>query len=120
LRITGERYLLEAALVNLLDNAAQFSPRDGRIVIRASKIHIEDKIVLVVEDEGVGLPDFAIERVFERFYSLPRPDTGQKSTGLGLCFVREAAELHGGVARLQNRTKGGTIAMLHLPSAARP
>jgi len=61
------------------------------------------------------VPDYAQERVFERFYSLERPATGKKSTGLGLPFVREVAQLHGGSATLTNRSEGGAVATLRLP-----
>jgi len=52
--------------------------------------------------------------VFERFYSLPRPD-GARSSGLGLSFVREVADLHGGSVVLGNREGGGAVAELRLP-----
>ncbi|MEY3011797.1 MAG: two-component system sensor histidine kinase CreC, partial [Pseudomonadota bacterium] len=55
-------------------------------------------------------------RVFERFFSLPRPDSGAKSTGLGLTFVREVVELHGGSASLRNGAGGGAVATLDLPA----
>ena len=55
-----------------------------------------------VIDRGPGVPDYALPRVFERFYSLPRPEGGSRSSGLGLCFVAEVAALHGGVATLAN------------------
>ena len=61
------------------------------------------------------MPDYAATRVFERFYSLPRPG-GQRSSGLGLPFVREVARLHGGEAWLRNRGDGGAEAGLSLPS----
>jgi len=61
------------------------------------------------------VPDYAHERVFERFYSLPRPDNGQRSSGLGLPFVREVMRLHGGEATLRNRPEGGAEAVLSLP-----
>jgi two-component system sensor histidine kinase CreC len=70
-----------------------------------------------IEDAGPGIPDYARERVFERFYSLTRPDTGQKSTGLGLNLVREIATLHHGEIRLDNREQGGLRAVLLLPAA---
>lgn len=69
-----------------------------------------------VEDRGSGVPDYALERVFERFYSLARPQTGQRSSGLGLPFVREVARLHGGEATLDNRDGGGAVATLRLPA----
>jgi two-component system sensor histidine kinase CreC len=60
------------------------------------------------------VPDYAADRVFERFYSLRRPRTGQKSSGLGLTFVREVAELHGGGVTLTNDPAGGAVARLVL------
>jgi two-component system sensor histidine kinase CreC len=56
--------------------------------------------------------------VFERFYSLPRPGGGSRSSGLGLCFVAEVAALHGGRATLGNREGGGAVARLVLPMTA--
>lgn len=64
-------------------------------------------------DNGRGIPDFALARVFERFYSLPRED-GHKSSGLGLAFVREVARLHQGDISLRNRPEGGVVATLQL------
>lgn len=113
--IEGDRFLLRQALRNLLDNAIDFSPRGGRIDIEC---HADGRdAVLRIGDRGPGVPDFAAERVFERFYSLPRPQ-GARSSGLGLTFVREVASLHGGAVRLEAREGGGTWAELRLPSAA--
>jgi two-component system sensor histidine kinase CreC len=70
-------------------------------------------VILSVVDSGSGIPDFALTRIFERFYSLPR-DNGQKSSGLGLAFVQEVARLHQGEIRLSNREEGGTEAILTL------
>ena len=74
-----------------------------------------DAIRFEVADRGPGVPDYARERVFERFYSLPRPDGGSRSSGLGLPFVAQVAELHGGRAELRERDGGGTVAVLSLP-----
>ena len=76
--------------------------------------------MLDVADRGPGLPGYALERVFERFYSLPRPDGGPRGSGLGLCFVAEVAALHGGSAQLANREGGGAIATLRLPLGLQP
>ena len=69
-----------------------------------------------VADEGPGVPDYALDQVFERFYSLPRPGDGGRSSGIGLTFVAEVAQLHGGRAWLRNRG-GGALAGIELPAA---
>lgn len=112
--IHGDTFLLECALMNLLQNAIEFSPDGGKIHLTIR--HIDDSIHFLVEDEGPGVPDFAKDRVFERFYSLPRPHTGHKSSGLGLCFVREVALLHGGTITLENVGDRGARAVLSIPA----
>jgi two-component system sensor histidine kinase CreC len=112
--VEGDAWLIELAVSNLLQNALDFSPSGARMKVRA--YCFEHRGVIEIEDEGPGVPDYARERVFERFYSLPRPDTGKKSTGLGLCFVKEAATLHGGSIDLMPGEEGkGTKAVLVLP-----
>jgi two-component system sensor histidine kinase CreC len=115
LSVAGDRFLLEQALRNLVDNAAAFAPAGTAIEIGASAS--DGEIDLAVRDRGPGIPDYALARVFERFYSLPRPGRGQRSSGLGLPFVREVATLHRGRATLRNREGGGAVAHLVLPAA---
>jgi two-component system, OmpR family, sensor histidine kinase CreC len=114
LTVQGAPWLLELAVGNLLQNAIDFSPKGS--VITARGYHFDAKVVIEIEDSGPGIPDYASVRVFERFYSLPRPESGKKSTGLGLCFVKEVAQLHGGSVELSNREDlPGAKAMLILP-----
>ena len=108
----GDALLMRQALGNLLDNAIDFSPHGGAIHMRATIA--AEHVVLSVADHGSGIPDFALERLFERFYSLPRPD-GARSTGLGLPFVREVVLLHGGTIAIANAPEGGAIATITLP-----
>jgi two-component system sensor histidine kinase CreC len=112
--VQGDAFLLRQALVNLLDNAADFAPEGSTVTVRIARDGAQWRIS--VADEGPGVPDYALERAFERFYSLPRPDGGSRSSGLGLCFAAEAAALHGGEARLENRPGGGAVATLLLPA----
>src|SRR5690606_8943751 len=113
LRANGDRFLLRQALTNLVDNALAFAPRGSTVQL---SLRVEaGQAVLRVLDRGPGVPDYALERVFERFYSLARPDGRPRSSGLGLPFVREVARLHGGQARLANRDGGGAEAGLSLP-----
>ncbi len=111
--LKGDPFLLHQAASNLIQNAIDFSPTGGRI-----RIAVEESggtIGLIIEDEGPGIPSFARERVFEKFFSLQRPDTGQKSTGLGLNLVREVAVLHGGEIRLEDREGKGLRAVFRVP-----
>lgn len=113
-RVQGDAFLLRQALRNLLDNAIAFSPAGAHIALDVTID--EGGACIAVADEGPGIPGYAQDRVFERFYSLPRPD-GSRSSGLGLPFVREVAGLHGGTVGLRNREGGGAIATLRLPLA---
>jgi len=96
----GEKFLLEQAVSNLLDNAIDFANTESEIMVRL--FSVGRQVTLTVTNQGNPIPDYAMARIFERFYSLPRPDSGRKSTGLGLSFVSEVAELHGGEVRLSN------------------
>jgi two-component system sensor histidine kinase CreC len=111
----AEKFLVLQALGNLLQNALEHTPAGGKV--RATLAVQAGQAIVAVEDTGPGVPAFALERVFERFYSLPRPDTGRKSSGLGLSIVREIARLHGGDAALENNAAGGARATLLLPLA---
>ncbi|MCL2178332.1 MAG: two-component system sensor histidine kinase CreC [Proteobacteria bacterium] len=116
--IQAEPLLLEQAIFNLAENAVQFSPPNGLVSIRLSVF--ENTLEISIEDQGEGIAEFAQARLFERFFSLPRPQSGNKSTGLGLCFVREVALLHRGNLQLANRPQGGCLAKLQLPFAHSP
>jgi two-component system, OmpR family, sensor histidine kinase CreC len=112
--VDGDPFLLRQALLNLLSNAIDFSPSGA--VVDVSAAVVGRRVELTVRDHGPGVPDYALDRVFERFYSLRRPDSGRKSTGLGLTFVREVAHLHGGEAHLLNHPEGGASACMVLPA----
>lgn len=115
--VEGDPLLLRRAVGNLLDNALDFSPAGGRVTLT---LDVKARSVdITVRDQGPGIPDYADDKVFERFYSLARPDTQKKSTGLGLAFVKEIAGLHGGKVALRNAQDGaGAVATLSLPAAS--
>lgn len=100
--------------MNLLDNAADFAPQGSEVEVTITPAGSYWDVE--VADRGSGIPDYALDRAFERFYSLPRPDGGSRSSGLGLCFVAEVATLHDGRATLGNREGGGAVARLSLPA----
>lgn len=117
LSIEGDVFLCGQAINNLLENAMDFSGDNTSIHIRLNKT--EAGISLQIQDEGKGIPDYAQDRVCEKFYSLPRPantpNAGQKSTGLGLNFVQQIMALHHGSLSIRNSPQGGVIATLIWP-----
>jgi two-component system sensor histidine kinase CreC len=111
--VQGDPFLLRQAIANLVENAVSFSPAGCTVDVEVSR---EDGWCCVrVLDRGPGVPDYARGHVFERFYSLPRPGGGSRSSGLGLPFVAQVAALHGGRVELREREGGGTVAELSLP-----
>lgn len=113
--VRGDAFLLRQALGNLVENAIDFSPRGAHVVLDVRSDG--DHVVVEVLDRGPGIPDYARPRIFERFYSLPRPGGGSRSSGIGLSLVVEVAALHGGSTTLLPREGGGTVARLVLPRA---
>ena len=118
LKITAERFLLQQAIGNLLDNAIEFSPA-GSTVYLSTRMQ-DGYLIVSIADEGPGIPEFALPRVFERFYTLSRPEDGSSSSGLGLSFVSEIAQLHGGKIEVENRQPCGVLARLSLPLKVPP
>lgn len=113
-RVLGDPFLLRRAVANLLDNAVDFSPDGG--VVRMALIVTARQVCIHIQDQGPGIPPYAQAKVFEKFYSLARPHTHKKSTGLGLSFVNEIASLHRGRIELANSASGqGAHATLSLP-----
>lgn len=112
-QVEGDAFLLRRAVSNLLDNAIDFAPRGSAVRVA---LQLEPRAArITVHDSGPGIPDYAQDKVFEKFYSLVRPHSQKKSTGLGLSFVREIAALHQGRIELANAPEGGALATLWLP-----
>jgi two-component system sensor histidine kinase ChvG len=100
-RVTGHDSRLSQVIVNLLDNAISFSPPRGKVNVATRRIGLE--IQIAVEDEGPGIPEENLERVFERFYTdRPQESFGQNS-GLGLNISRQIVMAHGGRLYAENR-----------------
>ena len=112
--VSGERAMLSSAIENLFENAASFSPVGGEISVQLSKIS-EKELQFSVVDEGEGIPFFAKDRVFEKFYSLGKGGAAGKSSGLGLALVKEAINLHGGSAFVETADTGGACVGFRLP-----
>ena len=111
--------LIEQALVNVLENAARFSPPNGRLQLRAGAD--DSELFFSVSDEGPGIPQEERAKIFDMFYTAARGDRGGQGTGLGLAICQGMVGAHGGRISVADGIEGrGTCITLHLPLQAQP
>jgi CheY-like chemotaxis protein len=118
--IRGDRDRLQQVMWNLLSNAIKFTPKHGRVRIRA--IQLSSEVIIEVSDNGLGIADDFLPQVFERFRQADGSTTRSHSgLGLGLAIVRHIVELHGGTVRAESAGlgKGATfyVVLPHEPAA---
>lgn len=111
--------LIEQALVNVLENAARFSPVDGRLALR---VEVQDeRLCFAVADQGPGIPVAEREKIFDMFYTAARGDRGGQGTGLGLAICQGMIGAHGGSILVGEGIDGqGTCITLCLPLPLQP
>jgi two-component system sensor histidine kinase KdpD len=107
--------LMVQVLYNLLDNAAKYSPPDGKIKVAAQMVG--EEMHIRVTDIGVGIPAEDLQRVFGKFYRVQRLG-GAGGTGLGLSICRGIVEVHGGRIWAENGSSGGVVMTVALPLQA--
>lgn len=111
--------LIEQALVNVLENAARFSPVNGRLALR---VEVQDeRLCFAVADQGPGIPVAEREKIFDMFYTAARGDRGGQGTGLGLAICQGMIGAHGGSILVGEGIDGqGTCITLCLPLPLQP
>ncbi|CAN5738451.1 hypothetical protein BH20VER1_BH20VER1_06300 [soil metagenome] len=111
---------LQEVIYNLLDNALKYSRPGGRVTIRAERK--DQQVQLSVGDEGVGIREADLPRIFERFYRADkaRSPEGVRGTGLGLSIVKHIAQLHGGSVAAESQPGRGTTISVLLPITGPP
>ena len=114
--VSGVADRLGQVIRNLIDNALSFSPPDG--IVRIAAMGFEDRVEIIVEDDGPGIPEDALERIFQRFYTdRPEADSFGKNSGLGLSISRQIIETHRGTIYAENRghPESGARFIINLP-----
>jgi two-component system, OmpR family, sensor histidine kinase KdpD len=106
--------LFGQALVNVIDNAVKYSSMNSQIDIDVTQT--EKEISIHVSDRGIGIPEEDLEKVFDKFYRVSRPES-VNGTGLGLAICKGIVEAHGGTITAKNRPGGGTEIVITLPKA---
>lgn len=114
IKVFGDRDQLLMAIHNLIENAINYSPENTRVSIST---RVEDEIVTIsIADQGIGIPDSDLERIFERFYRVdPARSRETGGTGLGLSIVKHVATKHGGEIRVWSSKNIGSTFALRLP-----
>jgi two-component system, OmpR family, sensor histidine kinase SenX3 len=116
LTVLGDEDLLVTALRNLLDNAVAYSPERTRVVISTKKTG-EGHAELSVADQGIGIPERDLERIFERFYRVdPARSRATGGTGLGLAIVKHAMVAHNGKVTVRSAEGAGSTFILTMPA----
>jgi two-component system sensor histidine kinase CreC len=113
--VYGSPFLIREAITNVIRNALSFSPEGASIELVVSRDVAN--VLLTIRDHGPGIPSWAFPKIFDQFFSLPRPTTGLRSSGLGLPIAREAIARVGGTLELRNGPAGGVIAQFLLKRA---
>jgi two-component system phosphate regulon sensor histidine kinase PhoR len=124
-QVEGDRDRLNQVLINLIDNAIKYTPRDGRVTIEVRSARspdapgkeARDGVELAVSDTGEGIPAADIPRLTERFYRVDRARSRELGgTGLGLAIVKHIVQLHRGALRIESRLREGTTVTVWLPA----
>ncbi len=112
--VPADERALHQILVNLLQNAAKFTGEGGCITVRTRQV--ADAVNLYVEDNGIGIPAHALQKLGRPFEQVETEfSKSYKGSGLGLAIARSLAELHGGTLRIRSQEGVGTIVLVHLP-----
>jgi two-component system, OmpR family, sensor histidine kinase MprB len=114
--LPGDATALERAVLNLLDNAAKWSPPNGEVQVGLHPVG-DGTAMLEVADAGPGIAEEDLPKVFDRFYRATE-DRGRPGSGLGLAIVKQVAERHGGSVRAGRSTDGGALLAVRLPGDA--
>jgi heavy metal sensor kinase len=111
--IDGDMRLIQRMIANLLDNAINFTPSDGRVDV---SIHADGKqgVNITISDTGIGIAPGDLPHIFKRFYRCD-PSRSQAGTGLGLSFARTVARAHGGDISVRSTPDHGSTFMVTLP-----
>ncbi len=118
LYVTGDGKRLSRLFINLLENVVRYSPFYANVNITSSPVEEQNSrfIKISIEDEGPGIPEQDLARIFDQFYQVEKNASTESGSGLGLCYCKMIVEAHGGTIWAENRRQGGTAFYLLLPA----
>jgi len=109
-----DRYRIQTALLNIIQNSLEAMPGGGQITITAATDHKSNFMAITIRDTGIGIPLDMLEKACEPFFSSHK---NEGLRGLGLAIVRDIMKTHGGRLEIKSVPQEGTSVVLHLPLA---
>ncbi|SCY61659.1 sensor histidine kinase [Alkaliphilus peptidifermentans] len=112
--IFGDEDRIEQVLLNILSNSIKYTPNNGEVII--DLIKMGNDITLEIQDNGIGIPEADMPRIFERFYRVDKARSREMGgTGLGLAIAKEIIDVHDGEIRIISKEGEGTLVVITLP-----
>ena len=117
--VEGDPSTLAQVVYNLVDNAIKYTPKGGRVLVQVGRSG--QRVLLKVQDTGIGIPESAISHIFDRFYRVDKARSrATGGTGLGLSIVQNIVRVHDGDIEVQSKDGEGTCFTVYLPAAPDP
>jgi len=113
-RVLGDRGTLTEALINILGNAVKYSPDGGRIVVTVTRD--DGRVAICIADQGPGIPEEDLPRIFDDFYRSRSTASGQSGAGIGLAISRRIVDAHGGSIVVESEMGSGSTFVITLPA----
>jgi len=112
--VKGDKRLVKQLLLNLVDNAINYTPAGGGITLSLEKT--QPSALILIEDSGIGIPQESLPHIFDRFYRVDKAKSREiGGSGLGLSICKWIAEAHGGTIEVSSRLGYGTKVSVRLP-----
>ena len=111
--VDADRDKIKQVFLNLLSNAIKYNRPNGSVLLRAEVL--ENEVMVVLQDTGIGIPDEALPHLFQKFYRVREHETRASGTGLGLSICKQIVQGHGGRIEVKSKMGIGTVFMIYLP-----
>jgi len=115
-QLEADESKIESVITNLIGNAIKFTLQDRQVSVSVRRQN--EELLICVSDTGIGIPSQELQKIFDRFYRVSRPDYPSKGSGLGLAIVKEIVAMHNGRIEVESQLGQGSTFTVILPATA--